>query len=210
MSVYFIYIFVALLSYVTPGPDWLIVSKNTFRSKREGMLSALGVQCGLFFHMILAVIGASAIFLASKNAFYIIQMLGGLYIVWIGFSSLKELHSNRDKNAEEGSPQKVNNGAFLSGLTANILNPKVAIFFISILPQFVSEKGNIISQVITLGIIDILVGVVWWVAFVSLIGKLYKLAKDESIRNRIEFLTGSLLLIIGVIFIIKSMFSMFG
>ncbi|CAX56749.1 Lysine exporter protein, fragment [Erwinia pyrifoliae Ep1/96] len=86
----------------------------------------------------------------------------------------------------------------------------MAIFFISILPQFVSEKGNVISQVITLGIIDILVGVVWWVAFVSLIGKLYKLAKDESIRNRIEFLTGSLLLVIGVIFIVKSMFSMFG
>lgn len=210
MSVYFFYIFVALLSYVTPGPDWLIISKNTFRSKREGMLSALGVQCGLFFHMILAVIGASAIFLESKNAFYIIQILGGVYITWIGLSSLKELYSDRDNNVEGVSPQKVNRGAFLSGLTANILNPKVAIFFISILPQFVSEKGNVISQVITLGIIDILVGVVWWVVFVSLIGKLYKLAKDDSIRNRIEFLTGSLLLIIGVIFIIKSMFSMFG
>ncbi|MCT2386111.1 LysE family translocator [Erwinia pyrifoliae] len=210
MSDYLFYIFVALLSYVTPGPHWLIISKNTFRSKREGMLSALGVQCGLFFHMILAVIGASAIFLASKNAFYIIQILGGIYVAWIGFSSLKELYFNGDSNVDGDSLQKANKGAFISGLTANILNPKVAIFFISILPQFVSEKGNVISQVITLGIIDILVGVVWWVAFVSLIGKLYKLAKDESIRNRIEFLTGSLLLVIGVVFIAKSMLSMFG
>ncbi|CAO97864.1 LysE family translocator [Erwinia tasmaniensis] len=210
MSVYLLYIFVALLSYVTPGPDWLIISKNTFRSKREGMLSALGVQCGLFFHMILAVIGASAIFLASKDAFYIIQLLGGIYITWLGFSSLKELYSNRDKSIEDTPPQRFNKGAFLSGMTANILNPKVAVFFISILPQFVSEKGNVISQVITLGIIDILVGVVWWVAFVSLIGKLYKLAKDDSIRNRIEFFTGSLLLLIGVVFIIKSIFSIFG
>lgn len=100
------------------------------------------------------------------------------------------------------------NHAFLNGLMANLLNTKAAIFFISILPQLVTDQAHFIQQVVVLGIIDIAIGFLWWGVFIAMIDKLYSLSQNNQVRRKIEIFTGSALLIIGVIFAVKSLYSL--
>ncbi|SBS39212.1 Threonine efflux protein [Marinomonas spartinae] len=208
ISIITVYISVAFLSYITPGPDWLIISQNTFKNKRSGIISALGVQSGLFFHMILSVVGAYAVLLASEQTLIIIQLLGSLYIIWLGYSSIADTlkkHKAIETEDINESYSKSRHSAYLSGFIANVLNPKAAIFFFSILPQFVDKNSNIAHQILILGIIDIIIGFFWWLIFVSLINKINIIINDRKIQTKIELFTGSILTILGVLFLIKAL-----
>lgn len=79
-----------MLSYISPGPDWLIITKNIIREK-NGVYTALGVQSGLFIHMLIGAMGASVVLNSSPLAFEILQLSGACYLIWLGFQSLKDI-----------------------------------------------------------------------------------------------------------------------
>lgn len=141
----------AILVTVSPGPDNLMVlGVGISRGRAQGVAFGLGCALGCLSHTLLAVLGISALIAASPQAFGALKIAGGLYLLWLGVQALKSRGGVRmgKTDGEESLRQR-----FLRGLLANAINPKVIVFFLSFLPQFVrSDAGQMASQTALLGI----------------------------------------------------------
>lgn len=124
----------ALLLNLTPGADMLFVAgTGAARGRRAGVLAALGVGAGCALHTVLAALGLSALVAASDLAFNLVRWAGALYLVWLGIGLLRARRGPAPAQARPGDP-------FWQGALTNALNPKVALFFLAFLPQFI-EPG---------------------------------------------------------------------
>lgn len=124
----------ALLLNLTPGADMLFVAgTGAARGRRAGVLAALGVGAGCALHTLLAAIGLSALIAASELAFEAVRWAGAAYLVWLGVGLLRARGGALAAQARQGDP-------FWQGALTNALNPKVALFFLAFLPQFI-EPG---------------------------------------------------------------------
>lgn len=142
----------AVLITMSPGPDNLMVlGVGMSRGRKQGMAFGLGCALGCLSHTILAVIGVSAIIAASPIAFTVLKMCGGLYLIWLG---VQALHSKGEaKAAAVNMAEESSRKLFMKGVFANAINPKVVLFFLSFLPQFViAEHGNMNWQTAALGV----------------------------------------------------------
>jgi threonine/homoserine/homoserine lactone efflux protein len=143
----------ALLITISPGPDNLMVlSVGMSRGRRQGMAFGLGCALGCLSHTLLATLGVSALIAASPLAFGLLKIFGGLYLIWLGLGALRSRGgAHVDKT---GLPDESLLRLFGKGLFANSINPKVVLFFLSFLPQFVvSERGDVSWQTAQLGLI---------------------------------------------------------
>jgi threonine/homoserine/homoserine lactone efflux protein len=149
---FFGFLLAAILLTASPGPDNLMVlGLGMSRGRRQGMVFGLGCALGCLSHTFLAVIGASAVIAASPAAFTALRIAGGLYLVWLGIGALR---SKGGQSAASGkaAPQPLRR-LFMKGLLANAINPKVVLFFLSLLPQFViAANGNVPGQMLALGL----------------------------------------------------------
>lgn len=143
---------------VTPGPDMLFIAANGIaQGPRAGLVSALGVGVGCLVHTVLAAIGVSALVLASPVAFDAIRFAGAAYLAWLGVQAIRnpsmlELHVQAARRRPAWT-------IFRGGVLCNVLNPKVAIFFIAFLPQFADpDVGALAIQLVTLGVLFTIVG----------------------------------------------------
>lgn len=152
---FFIVSSLALL--VVPGPAVLfIVARSSSGGTRAGLVSVLGVHSASVVHGIAAVAGLSAIVVASAVAFTAVKVVGGLYLIHVG---IKAIRSARRLTAIETPDVTPERRLFVEAFTVNLLNPKVAIFFLAFLPQFVeSARGPVWSQTLALGVIYIALG----------------------------------------------------
>lgn len=136
-----LFLVAALLVNLTPGPDMLFVAgSSAVHGRRAGVLAALGVGAGCLLHVALAAVGLSALLAASAAAFTLVKWVGAAYLVWVGISMLRA-RARTDASAG-GEPAGVTlaQGAsrvFWQGAWTNALNPKVALFFLAFLPQFI-------------------------------------------------------------------------
>jgi len=139
-----------LILNVTPGPDMMYCAANGLaQGARAGFTSAVGVGFGAIFHSTLAAVGITALIAASEIAFDAIRILGALYLLWMGYRQLRAPVQTVNTAPQPLRSQKA---IFTRGLVTNILNPKVALFFIAFLPQFISvEAGNPALQIMFLG-----------------------------------------------------------
>ena len=149
---FFGFLFAAMLITISPGPDNLMVlGVGISRGRRQGMAFGLGCALGCLNHTVLATVGISALIAASPPAFIALKVCGGLYLIWLGIQALR---SRGGANVESSklpneSPRKL----FVKGLFANSINPKVVLFFLSFLPQFViAAHGNVGWQTAQLGL----------------------------------------------------------
>lgn len=156
------YVVVAAALAIAPGPDVLFVLANGLRHKTCGAVaSALGIGLGSVLHALAAVLGISALISASPIAFESIRYVGAAYLAYLAFGALRSwfVVSNTERTQAgkvETSPRRV----FLRGLITNVLNPKVVIFYLALLPQFVNpELGNIGLQIFLLGCIHNVIGI---------------------------------------------------
>jgi len=137
---------------IVPGPDMaFIVSRSVSEGKTAGIATAIGMQVGVLFHILLAAFGLSAILLKSALVFQIIKYIGAGYLIYLGIQTI------RDKKGINITIQESQGGirkAFWQGAITDIFNPKVALFFLTFLPQFISPSmGNTFLQFIVLGVI---------------------------------------------------------
>ncbi len=144
---------VAVAITASPGPDNLMVlGVGMSRGRRQGMAFGLGCALGCLSHTVLATLGVSALIAASPLAFGGLKLLGGLYLVWLGIGALRSRGGARVDGA--GLPDDSLGKLFAKGLFANSINPKVVLFFLSFLPQFVvAERGDVSWQTAQLGLI---------------------------------------------------------
>jgi threonine/homoserine/homoserine lactone efflux protein len=149
LNVFLLFMAGALALNVTPGPDMtFVLAQAAHRGTRAGVAAALGIGTGTLFHMTLAAFGLAALFAAFPLAFDVVRYAGAAYLVWIAIGMIRRpphLNTARDESSVSA--------AFKQGIVTNILNPKVAIFFIAFLPQFVTkDAGPAWMQILILGI----------------------------------------------------------
>jgi threonine/homoserine/homoserine lactone efflux protein len=158
-----LFVLSGLLLNVTPGPDTLyIVGRSSTQGTRAGIVAALGIGTGALVHVCAAALGLSALLAASAAAFTIIKIIGAAYLVYVGVSLI------RSKGPTQSSPVSANNrqtslrGIFFQGFLTNVLNPKVALFFLAFLPQFVASSApSKPLAFLLLGVIFDLNGTIW-------------------------------------------------
>lgn len=146
---YFIGVSVALT--VAPGPDVIfLTSQGLAGGPRAGLSVALGLSSGLLVHTTLAALGVSALFTASPAAFNAVRWAGAAYMVWLAWGSFREQPATAGAKVLAGGPAAL----YRRGVIMNLLNPKVALFFLALLPQFVDPaKGSVRAQMAILGLV---------------------------------------------------------
>jgi len=153
----------ALLITISPGPDNLMVlSIGISRGRQQGMAFGLGCALGCLSHTLLAALGISALIAASPTAFTALKMAGGLYLIYLGVGALRSRGiEGQSKFAAYAMPEESLFKLFTKGLIANSINPKVVLFFLSFLPQFVvQQNGHIAWQTAQLGLLFTTQGVI--------------------------------------------------
>lgn len=143
----------AVVLTATPGPDNLMVlSMGMSRGRRAGIAFGLGCALGCLSHTLLAVVGVSALVAASPLAFTALKLAGGAYLLWMGVQAWRHAGAVR-LGAEDGAATSLRQ-LFVKGLIANAINPKVVLFFLSFLPQFVvAPQGPVAAQLGLLGLL---------------------------------------------------------
>jgi len=147
----------ALLMVLTPGPNMIyLISRSICQGRRAGVISLLGVIAGLLVHMFAAAIGLTALFLAVPLAYEMLKWAGAAYLLYLAWQAVKPGARSPFEAGQltEDPPSRL----FFMGFLTNVLNPKMAVFYLSILPQFVSpEHGSVFIQSVVLGLTQITV-----------------------------------------------------
>ncbi|USG62061.1 LysE family translocator [Sneathiella marina] len=154
-----LFILSAIVLNLTPGPDMLFVTASGLKQgPKAGLVAALGITGGSLIHVVFAVIGVTAIFKSSELAFDILRYAGAAYLLWIGFRSFSQRALDLSQPQSSVSKLLI---VFRRGVLTNVLNPKVALFFIAFLPQFLDlSAGSIAMQIFILGGIFNLTGLI--------------------------------------------------
>lgn len=130
-----------LLLNMTPGPDTLyIVGRGATGGRRAGMMAALGIFAGCGVHILAAAFGLSALLAASATAFLAVKLVGAAYLVWMGVNALLSRKAGADPVRPPPAPARLRT-VFAQGFLTNVLNPKVALFFLAFLPQFIDPAA---------------------------------------------------------------------
>ena len=147
----------ALLMVLTPGPNMIyVLSRSVCQGRRAGFVSLLGVVAGFLVHVFAAAIGLTAVFMTVPLAYELLKWAGAAYLLWLAWQSLRPGASSpfEPKLLPPDSPRKL----FAMGFITNLLNPKIAVFYLSVFPQFVApERGSVFLQSVTLGVTQIVV-----------------------------------------------------
>jgi len=148
------FLLAAMLITASPGPDNLMVlGVGISRGRKQGIAFGLGCALGCLSHTVLATLGVSALIAASPLAFTTLKMCGGLYLVWLGVQAWRSSGATRVEKLAAASNESFRH-LFAKGLLANAINPKVVLFFLSFLPQFVIvERGAVSWQTAQLGLV---------------------------------------------------------
>jgi threonine/homoserine/homoserine lactone efflux protein len=188
---------VAVLVTLAPGPDNLMVlSLGMARGRKAGVAFGLGCALGCLNHTLLAALGVSALIAASPVAFMALKILGGLYLVWLGIQAIRNARPASVATAMSEPPMKL----FVKGLIANAINPKVILFFLAFLPQFVdAARGHAGWQIAQLGLLFtletmLIFGAIGW--FAGRLGE--RLARNPAIGAWLDRIAGGLFVALGL------------
>lgn len=172
------YIILAAALAISPGPDVLFVIANGMRHRANGAVaSALGICAGSVLHAFAAALGISAVIAASPLMFDLLRYAGAAYLAWLGLQAVRSWWSNRSAPQDSAAAvpeQKLGTAwtVFRQGLITNILNPKVVVFYLALLPQFVTiDLGHVGLQIFLLGCIHNLIGLVFLLSVGCAAGK---------------------------------------
>ena len=150
------------LLIITPGPDMIyVITRGISQGRKAGVVSAIGVTLGILVHTLFAACGLAIILKTSALAFLIVKLAGAGYLVYLG---VKTLVDKSDFSLTDDKPRAGTGTIFIQGILSNVLNPKIALFFLAFLPQFVVPgRGSASFQMVCLGITFALFGIVFLV-----------------------------------------------
>ncbi len=194
------FLIAGLIMNLTPGADTMyILGRSIAQGKKAGILSALGISTGAIFHIIFATLGLSIILAKSATAFEIVKYLGAAYLIFLG---LKTIFKKADGKFELSNESEVVNyrKIYLSGVLTNILNPKVALFFLAFLPQFI-DPNYVQSSLpfLILGVTFLLTGTIWCLILALFASKLSdRIRKNYKIKMWLDKITGGIFVALGI------------
>ena len=153
-----------LLLNVTPGPDSLfIMARSATQGWRAGFVACWGIGSGVFVHVFAAALGLSALLATSATAFTVVKIIGAAYLAWIGIGMLRQRAGAGEAVVVDAAPRAISYRAiFRQGFLTNVLNPKVALFFLAFVPQFIApDAPSKPLAFIVLGVIFDVNGMLW-------------------------------------------------
>ena len=201
-----LFILAGLLLNITPGPDLLYIAGRTAsQGFRSGLAAVMGINAGCLVHTFAAAIGLSAILTASVEAFFVVKLIGAAYLVYVGISLLLEKKvDGTSLEISNSMPSKTIRQAFWQGFLTNVLNPKVALFFLAFLPQFISaDSPTKPAAFVLLGIIFIFNSLFVTVTFAALMAQV-QIQANKRVKHASRIVLwlnrccGALFIVIGV------------
>jgi threonine/homoserine/homoserine lactone efflux protein len=195
---FWVFAVTALMLNLTPGNDMLyVMARSSGQGIKAGIVSSLGIMVGCMVHIMAAVIGISALIAQSATAFAIIKYLGAAYLIYLGIKALltKRASLQLKQPLAKLSYKKI----FWQGVLTNVLNPKVALFFLAFLPQFINSSDNAWLQILFLGTWFDAGGTLVNIAVALLFGKIGSfLSRSPKLVQWQERITGTLLIALGI------------
>ena len=189
---------IAGLVTLTPGADTMLVVRSALvRGRRAGLLTVLGVGSGLFIHATLSALGLSVVLVRSARAFEIVKLAGALYLVFLGVQAIR----GAARGAPIGEPPAGPAGAhraYVEGLLTNVLNPKVAIFYLAFLPQFIGPSDPVLARSILLASIHFAEGLVWLSLVTLFVARLRTVLAQPRVRRALESFSRLVFIAFGV------------
>lgn len=196
-----VFIGVAAIVIVVPGPDTAVVTKNVLvHGRRAAFGTSLGVSAGLSVWTLAAAVGVASVLRASAVAFTVLKLIGALYLVWLGLQALRAA-----AHAESGADPATANrpamgaiGGFRQGFLSDLANPKIGIFFTSLLPQFVDPGHPVLLPFLALGAVFVLMTVLWLSAYCLIAARAAKTLQRPPVKAAMDRVTGIVLIALGV------------
>src|SRR4051812_1014406 len=183
---------------MSPGPDFVIVTRNAVRSgRRAGMSCAAGIASGLFVWAVVAGLGIAGLLAAS--AFTVVKLAGAAYLVLLGIRALLAARrGGYETPAPDAAPRPGGVlAAYRQGLVTNLLNPKVAVFFTALLPQFLPATATPADHLL-LATVAAAVSLSWFVALTTVVNTLRRFLTASRVRRTIDAIMGTLLITLGI------------
>lgn len=193
------FVLAAVILNLTPGSDTMyILGRSVAQGTKAGIFSALGISTGVLVHCLFAVLGLSVILASSPLAFNLVKYAGAVYLIYLGLRMfLNQSKAKLDLQKDEAvSIKKI----FTSGILTNVLNPKVALFFLAFLPQFINpgyDKSYL--SFLILGLVFVLTSTIWCVGLAFYAAKFSgKVRENLKFKKWLDRVTGSVFILLGV------------
>lgn len=195
---FWLFVLAGFLLNVTPGPDMALVMGRSLRDgARAGAVAALGIGAGAFVHIAAAAIGLSVLIASSALAFTVIKWAGAAYLIVVGLRML--LASSGGGRGSAALPPASLRTVFLQGFLTNVLNPKVALFFLAFLPQFIDRDApSKALAFVVLGLAFNVTGTAWNLAVAWAASRMARLPAFAAARSWLDRVLGALFLGLGV------------
>ena len=183
---------VAIVLTLSPGPDMALVLRNTVRGGRTaGLRTVAGIALGLLGWATASALGVAAVLAASATVFTALKLAGAVYLVYLGVQSLRSLRRGGARSEE----QRPSGSPFRQGLVTNLLNPKLAVLFTTLLPQFIDTNDPAVAKSALLAGIFVAIGLTWLVTYTLIVDVV---ARSRTFRRVTEAVSGVVLVALGV------------
>ena len=190
------FLLVAALVIVTPGQDTALTIRNTLAgARRAGVATAAGVSAGQAVWTLATSVGLAAVIAASEPVFHAVKLVGAIYLVVLGLQSLQGALRRRPRASERPDPSVGTMQAFRQGLLSNLGNPKMAVFFTSLLPQF---GGESFGALLALGLVFCAMTFAWLSAYAAVVAKVGDVLRRPAIRRVVDAILGAVLVGLGL------------
>jgi threonine/homoserine/homoserine lactone efflux protein len=179
----------SLVLIAIPGPDQALITRNAvLLGRRAGVRTMLGGASGLTLHAVGAALGVSAVLAASATAFTVVKLAGMAYLLYLG---LRLLHSRSRGDEQPGDePSRRGGHPYLQGLTSNLLNPKIALFFLTFLPQFVPADAAPLPTALALSAVFAALYLAWFGGLLALVGLVASTLRRPRVQAWMERVSG--------------------
>jgi RhtB (resistance to homoserine/threonine) family protein len=192
---------IAAVVIVVPGPDTALVTKNAvLHGRRAALGTAFGVNAGLAVWTVASALGLASVVRASDTAFTALELVGAAYLIWLGAQALRAARHG-GSHADDDHPDRralLARGGFRQGLLSNLANPKIAVFFTSVLPQFTGSGRSVLVPFLVLGAVFVLMTLLWLCAYALVAVKASALLRRPRVNAAIDRLSGAILIGFGV------------
>jgi RhtB (resistance to homoserine/threonine) family protein len=191
----------AALLTLSPGPDTMLVLRNTLRGGRsDGVRTTLGICSGLLVHATLSALGLSVILVRSAGLFTAVKLVGAAYLVWLGLQSLRaavRVGKRATGNGERRGGETSRPRPYREGLLTNVLNPKVAVFYLAFLPQFIAPGDPVLGKSLLLASIHNAMGLVWLSVLAAGADRAQRVIAGGGARRVLDGVCGAVLVGLG-------------
>jgi RhtB (resistance to homoserine/threonine) family protein len=190
---------VALLLTLIPGADTALVTRNALAMGMRGARwTILGIASGCLTHATMSALGLSAILATSARAYETVKLAGAAYLLWIGVQSIRQAgHPVSTETADVASAPNRGAHPFTQGFLTNILNPKVALFYLTFLPQFIPAGASVLRTSLLLAMIHNVLGFAWLSLYARFVDRLRVALTRPVVKGWLERVTGGALVLLG-------------